>query len=291
VPRDYRSHDDDNTRWSDVEFRDGDIVISTRSKHGTTWMQMICALLVFRSRELPAPLGELSPWVDWLVLPRDEMLEQLRAQQHRRFMKTHTPLDGLPIDPRVTYIVVARNPLDAAVSMYHHGRNLDRERISALTGNVAPASVADRPPPADWLRAWIDADVRPEDALDSLPGVCWHVADAWARRKEPNVVLVHYTDLTEDLDGEMRRIAGRLGIDVPEDMWPALVAAAGFTEMRARADVLAPDPKGVLKDRQQFFRAAGSGEALAILEPADLERYAARLRGLVPPDLLSWLQR
>jgi hypothetical protein len=291
VPTRYRSHDDDSARWDAFEFRDGDIVISTRSKHGTTWMQMICALLVFQSPDLPAPLTELSPWVDWLVLPREEMFEGLRAQQHRRFVKTHTPLDGVPIDARATYIVVARHPLDGAVSMYHHGKNLDRERIAVLTGNEAPPEVAERPPLVEWLRAWIDADPRPQDALDSLPGVCRHVADAWARRDQPNVVLVHYADLSADLDGEMRRVAGRLGIAVDESRWPALVDAAGFAEMRARADVLAPDAAGILKDRREFFRAGGSGGGAAPLEPADLAGYDRRVRALLPPDLRVWLHR
>ncbi len=38
----YRSPDEDSARWLDFAYRPGDIVISTRSKHGTTWMQMIC---------------------------------------------------------------------------------------------------------------------------------------------------------------------------------------------------------------------------------------------------------
>jgi hypothetical protein len=291
VPTRYRSHDDDSARWDDFEFRDGDIVISTRSRHGTTWMQMICALLVFQSPDLPAPLTELSPWVDWLVLPRAEMFERLRAQHHRRFVKTHTPLDGVPLDQRATYVVVARHPLDAAVSMYHHGKNLDRERIAALTGNEAPASVAARPPLLDWLRAWIEADPCPQDALDSLPGVCWHVADAWARRDAPNVVLVHYADLSNDLDGEMRRLAGRLRIEVPEAKWPALVEAADFSAMRARADLLAPDAAGILKDRAGFFREGRSGAGAAVLAPADRERYEARTRSRVSPELWAWLHR
>jgi hypothetical protein len=291
VPARYRSHDDDSARWDGFEFRDGDIVVSTRSKHGTTWMQMICALLVFQTPDLPAPLTELSPWIDWLVLPRDEMFEQLRRQRHRRFVKTHTPLDGVPLDRRATYIVVARHPLDAAVSMDFHGKNLDRERIAALTGNAAPASVADRPPLVDWLRGWIAADPAPQDALDSLPGVCHHLSDAWARRDDPNVVLVHYADLSNHLDSEMRRVSGRLGIEVDEARWPLLVAAASFGEMRARADLLAPDAAGVLKDRARFFRAGRSGGAAEVLAPADLARYEERARARVAPDLWSWLHR
>ena len=50
----YRSDDEDSARWEEFRFRDGDIVISTRSKSGTTWMQMICALLVFQTPDLPA---------------------------------------------------------------------------------------------------------------------------------------------------------------------------------------------------------------------------------------------
>ena len=60
----YRSSAEDSGRWVGFPFRDGDIVISTRSKHGTTWVQMLCALLVFRTPELPAPLTELSPWLE-----------------------------------------------------------------------------------------------------------------------------------------------------------------------------------------------------------------------------------
>src|SRR4028118_1066483 len=130
----YRSPDEDSGRWDDFRFRAGDIVISTRSKHGTTWVQMICALLVLQTPDLPRPLAELSPWLDWLGTPRDEVFEALEAQTHRRFIKSHTPLDGIPSRPDVTYIVVARHPLDAAVSLYHQSDNLNRARIAELTG-------------------------------------------------------------------------------------------------------------------------------------------------------------
>jgi aryl sulfotransferase len=82
-------------------------VSSARSRSGTTWMQAICALLIFQTPDLPAPLSQLSPWLDWLSLDHSEVLAAPAAQEHRRFIKTHTPLDGLPLDPQVTYIVAA----------------------------------------------------------------------------------------------------------------------------------------------------------------------------------------
>jgi len=288
----YRSDEEDSARWLGFPYRAGDIVISTRSKSGTTWMQMICALLVFQEPELPAPLAELSPWLDWLVVPRDEVYARLAAQRHRRFIKTHTPLDGIPLDSRVTYVVVARDPLDMAVSLYHQGANLNRERIRRLTGQPAPATPPrPRPELREWLRAWIDRDVAPADALDSLPGVLWHLGDAWARREQPNILLVHYADLEADLAGQMRRIAEHLGIAVPARRWPALVEAATFARMRARADRLVPAPSGILKDPAAFFRRGSSGAGRELLTADDLARYRARVARLGPPDLLAWLHR
>jgi aryl sulfotransferase len=288
----YRSSDEDSGRWRDFPLRPGDVVISTRSKSGTTWMQMICALLIFQSPELPAPLPRLSPWLDWLVVPDDEVKALLRAQTHRRFIKTHTPLDGVPIEPAVSYIVVARHPLDMAVSLYHQGDNIDRERLRQLTGAPPPDGPApERVPLPAWLARWVEADSDPRQELDSLPGVMWHLRDAWSRRGEPNVRLVHYDDLLADLEGEMRRIAAWLGVEVAPERWPALVEAATFARMRQRADVLTPNTAGVLKDNRAFFRRGRSRAGREVLGPADLARYHDLTARMATPDLLAWLHR
>ncbi|MCU1461789.1 MAG: putative sulfotransferase [Acidimicrobiales bacterium] len=291
VPFRYRSPDEDSGRWTGFRFRDGDIVISTRSKSGTTWVQMICALLVFQTADLPMPLWQLSPWLDWLVTPSEEVRGQLSAQAHRRFIKTHTPLDGIPLDRRATYIVVGRHPLDMAVSLFHQGENLDRELIARLTGQPQADASPAREPLREWLRSWIDWNGAARERLDSLPGVMWHLGDAWSRRGEPNVVLVHYQDLADDLEGEMRRLATTLGITVPERTWPTLVEAAMFDRMRARADQLVPDPVGVLKDATAFFRGGWSGQHRQLVSRDEVDRYHSRTMAMAPPDLLAWLHR
>jgi aryl sulfotransferase len=40
-------------------------------------------------------------------------------------------------------------------------------------------------------------------ALSSLRGLAWHLGGAWARRHDPDVVLVHYAELSRDLAGQM----------------------------------------------------------------------------------------
>jgi hypothetical protein len=287
----YVSDEEDSGRWEGFPFRDGDVVVSTRSKSGTTWMQMICALLVFGTPELPERLGRLSPWFDHLVEPRDEMLARLQAQQHRRVIKTHTPLDGIPLDPRARYIVVARHPLDMAVSLYHQGDNIDRERLRELTG--APEPAAPRSPGESahgWLLRWIASHDDPREAMDSLPGVMWHLSDAWARRAEPNILMIHYADLSADLGAEMRRIATWLGIVVDEACWPSLVNAARFDQMRANAARLAPGT-GILKDQAAFFRRGKSGAGSELLNSRELADYHNHAAELAPPALLAWLHR
>jgi hypothetical protein len=39
TPFRYQSPEEDSARWLGFPFRDGDIVISTRSKTGTTWVR------------------------------------------------------------------------------------------------------------------------------------------------------------------------------------------------------------------------------------------------------------
>ena len=144
----------DSSRWDGFELRPGDIIISTPPKCGTTWTQMISALLVLQEPELPLPLDSLSPWIDMMTRARTEVFSDLAAQTHRRFIKTHTPLDGIPNDPTVTYICVGRDPRDVALSMDHHIDNMDfgafleaRERAAAIDGIELGAVHRQRPRP------------------------------------------------------------------------------------------------------------------------------------------------
>ena len=260
---------------------------------------MICALLVFQRAELPAPLTTLSPWLDMRVRPVGEVVARLEAQRHRRFVKTHTPLDGIPYDPRVTYLTVGRDPRDVAVSLRHQGTNLRRDvvrRLVATTDGTPPPSDATGSGPAvderTFFRRWVDDDTSPHRDLDSLRGVAWQQSRAWERRDRANVELVHYADLTRDLAGEMRRLADRLAIEVPERVWPRLVEAATFERMRQRSTDLVPDERlGIMHSHAAFFRRGESGGWRTVLTDADLARYDERLAALAPPDSTAgWLR-
>jgi len=92
----YQNHHFDSTRWDYFERRPDDVVIATSYKAGTTWTQSIVADLLFPDAALPGPLGEVSPWLDMRVTPLELVLNELKGQTHRRFVKTHLPWTACP---------------------------------------------------------------------------------------------------------------------------------------------------------------------------------------------------
>ena len=295
----YRSFVTDSARWDGFAFRPGDIVICTPPKCGTTWMQMLCALLIFQTPVLDTPLSDLSPWLDMLTRRRDDVVALLDAQRHRRFIKTHTPLDGLPVDERVTYVCVGRDPRDVAVSLYHHGANMDRDTFTRARAqavgldDVDELRALDPPSDAETLEAyfwhWIANPTEPVHTTSSLRSTLHHYEEALRASERANVVVIHYGDLVADLEGEMRRLADRLGIAVAERIWPELVEAASFERMRARADHLAPDASQQFwKQTQQFFHSGTGGGWHAFCDEVALRRYEARVAELAPPAVAHW---
>ncbi len=295
----YRSFLSDNTRWDAFEPRDGDIVISTPSKCGTTWTQMLVALLVFDGPEFPGPLSTVSPWLDMRVRPLDEVIAGLDAQTHRRFIKTHTPLDGLVLDDRITYIGVGRDPRDAAVSMAFHSLNMDRDRLADLRraadgddDTVDGPGAANSDDPAERFRVWIERPNTPGDGFESLATIVHHVGTFWDRRHEPNIAMFHYGDYTADLPGELRRLAKVLGYDITPGKAAELAAHASLEAMRARAGEVAPNSTdGLWHSTEAFFRAGGRGEWKDVLTDADMQRYQARVAELASPELDNWIHR
>jgi hypothetical protein len=53
-------------------------------------------------------------------MPLEILLEGIAAQKHRRFLKTHLPIDALVFSPKAKYLYVVRDGRDVAWSMHNH---------------------------------------------------------------------------------------------------------------------------------------------------------------------------
>jgi hypothetical protein len=294
--RRYRSIVFDSIRWAGFPFRPDDIVISTPPKSGTTWMQMLCAMVVLGTDRFDRPLADISPWLDGQLAPLSAVVTALESQEHRRFIKTHTPLDGLPCEPGVTYICVGRDPRDVSQSWLSHMANMDGDAFLAARtaavghddGGLPPLPAA--PPPTDpieWFWGWVDGD--PGEGTRTLKGALHHLQTFWDRRDEPGIVLFHYSDLLADLPGQLSRLAQLLRVAIPDDRIIEFAAAAGFEQMKERADDLVPDARAhVWQSNRDFFHRGTSGQWRQLLDESGQARYAARVGELVSPDLGAW---
>lgn len=280
--RDYANRLWDNRRWLALDARSGDIVISTAYKSGTSWMQRICSLLIFGTPALDTPLDVISPWLDATAQPIDDVLDVLDRQTHRRFIKTHSPLDGLPRRPGTTCIYVGRDPRDVAVSTWHQIPNSRR---------MSPGEIAGAADFSSFLRDWLS---RPgvDGEADGWPYWSYfnHARSFWAGRDRADVILVHFQDLLDDLEGVMRRLAGQLDLMPPDAIWPALVAAARFDAMKADHALTTPGISWqAWKDSRAFFRGGRSGDWRSHFDDTDRALYDATVAERLPSDLCDWL--
>jgi aryl sulfotransferase len=222
----------DSARLNDFKFRPDDIMICTWSKAGTTWTQQIVAQLLFDGD--PDVLGsQISPWPEFRLLPKEQWFEIAEAQTHRRLIKTHSPLHALPFRPDLKYIYIGRDVRDVVWSMYHHHSHFTPQAYAAF--NAVPDRIGPplAPPGCDirtYYHQFLDRNQVPGLMTDTE---FWtHVQEFWDARTLPNVLLIHYANLKSDFRTEVRRIADFLGLDMPDALWPKLVANCGLEHMR-----------------------------------------------------------
>jgi hypothetical protein len=292
MPTRLRSLFYDSARWDDFVFRDDDIIIATPAKCGTTWTQRIVSLLVFDAVELPQPLAHVSPWLDMLTRPLDDVVAELEAQTHRRFIKTHLPFDALPFDERITYLTIGRDPRDVAISRRNHADNMDIERVveevKAVVRDEELPSESAWEPKADWFREWTDADAFAGPS--NLGSLLRQIGSYWRERHRPNVVLLHYNDLQRDLVGQMEQLAARLGIERTRARLEELAPAARFDTMKAEANAVAPNADQTFwRNTSDFFFNGTSGQWRDLVSAEDLAHYEQRLHELVDDEFAHWL--
>lgn len=283
--RELHSHHFDSTVWNDFQFRPDDIVIATYGKSGTTWTQQIVAQLIFGGQDVNVP--EMSPWLDLRVPPKDVKLQMLEAQTHRRFVKTHLPVDALVFSPQAKYLYIGRDGRDVLWSLYHHHVNANDAWYASLNdtpGRVGPPIERPTLDVVPYYRRWFENNGEPFWPL-------WeNVRSWWAIRDLPNVKLVHFENLKRDMPGEIRRIATFLEIPIDEKRWPGIVERCTFDYMKAHAANSAPLGGALWEGGAETFINKGTnGRWRDLLTAEDCRAYEARAIAELGEVCARWL--
>lgn len=291
----YKNHSLNSLVWDGFRPRADDVIVATALKAGTTWMQTIVGNLIFQDQEMPAPLWQLTPWLDSRAGSVAENLNLLEGQTHRRFLKTHLPLDALPYFPEVKYIYVGRDGRDIFMSLWNHYRHLHPDILEWY--NDFPTRANDPFPPCpddihEFFQMWISKSwFSWED--DGFPfwSIFYHLQSWWAHRHLSNILFVHFNDLLDDLNGQMRLVADYLDIKINETIWPSVVDKATFKTMKANAEkVVAGGGDFLIGGAQQFINKGTNGRWKGILTKDELDLYEEAATRQLEPDSKQWLE-
>ena len=284
--RELHNHHFDSTIWNDLTFRDDDIVIATYAKSGTTWMQQIVAQLMFDG-DPDISVAEMSPWVDLRVPPKEVKLPLLEAQTHRRFMKTHLPVDAIRFCPKARYLYIGRDGRDVVWSMYNHHFNANQTWYDALNDTPGRVGPPIEPPPDDirqYWREWLDRDGHPFWPF-------WeNIRSWWAVRDLPNVKFIHFANLKHDMAREIRAIATFLDIPIKESRWESILEHCSFEWMKKNATKSVP-LGGAFWDAgaEVFINKGVNGRWTDTLTPEEVAEYEARSRTELGDECAHWL--
>jgi aryl sulfotransferase len=234
--REFHNHHFDSTIWNDFQFRNDDIIIATYAKSGTTWMQQIVSQLLFNSTE-DLNVNEMSPWLDLRVPPKNEKLAALEAQTHRRFLKTHLPVDALVFSPQAKYLYIGRDGRDMVWSLYNHHANANEIWYDLLNNTPGRVGSPIEKPPASirqYFHDWLEQDGYPFWSL-------WENVRSWWEIKHlPNVLLLHFADLKQNMPAQIRRIAEFLEIPIDESKWEKILEHCSFNYMKQHSSKITP---------------------------------------------------
>ena len=225
--------------------------------------------------------------MDLRVPPKEIKLPAVEAQTHRRFLKTHLPVDALVFSEKAKYIYIGRDGRDVVWSLFNHHANANEAWYDALNNTPGRVGPPIERPPEDivaYFREWLEKDGYPFWSF-------WqNLRTWWAIRDLPNVRLVHFEALKRDMPGEIRKIAEFLDIPIDESRWDAIVENCTFDYMKRNAAKSAP-LGGIFWDggAETFINKGVNGRWRNVLPDIDVRNYETMVAAALGKACAKWL--
>jgi hypothetical protein len=280
----YVSKMTDSRAWDSFQLRDNDVIVATPPKCGTTWMQSLVMSLIFGKPGMDVGLNDFSVWLDPGFRDQAAIAALFEAQDHRRCIKTHTPLDGITYEPTCTYIAVYRHPIDAHFSMRKHAANL---KINVYDQRMLEAPSVS----FGYFLEDVDANLIADGM--TLSSIVHHYKAFKDWSHLPNVHLFHYADMRRDLPGQTARASSLLGYTHGPDLLNNIADSLRFEQVQTNARKAlnhGAQSSATFKDPAAFFESASSGKWVGKLDDRDIELYRSRMKELLPAADAEWLE-
>ncbi|XP_063294590.1 sulfotransferase 2B1-like [Pelobates fuscus] len=175
----------------EFKFREGDIVIITYPKSGTTWMQEILTLIYSKGDPEVAtsiPNWERSPWLEHMYFK-----DVLKEGEGPRIITSHFPSELLAPalqNSKAKVIYIARNPKDVAVSFYYF------HKMAKFLPNFDSFS--------EFLQSFLEGKVSYGSWFQHVKG--WH-----EQKKNLDMFYITYEELHKDFRRSLKKLCRFLG--------------------------------------------------------------------------------
>ena len=238
-----------------------DVFVATQMRCGTTWMQQVVYQIVthgagdFRDDGL-RHLYAASPWIDAVNSVSMEAAP-LVGSPAVRIVKTHLPVELCPYSPDAKYIYVARHPVSCFASIVDFNRS--------MVGPFLPAV----PALADWFCS---------DRMYWLP---WprHVEGWWRwSEQRPNVLFVHFEEMSRDFGSVLDRVAAFLGHTLTAAEKARVTERCSFKYMKEQEEFFEMAPPTMFSVAGGQFMASGKEKRHEDVTPVLRERILAYCR-------------
>lgn len=269
--------------WDSFALRPDDVIVDTPPKCGTTWMLNIVMMLI-HGRAVPDAGGsQHAPWIDCVFRDSEQIIAFLDKLERRRCIKSHTPMDGILYAKEPTYITVYRHPVDAHFSLRTHAGNMKEDTLDYMFPEDE----------REGFHRFLTQPATDQGTDDfTLASMVHHFHEAKAREANGNVHFFHYADMSRDLDGEIRRLAEVLQVNLSDDTFAEITEATTFGSMRKAAEnsEMRFHEKTAFRDLADFYASGTSNKWEGRLNEDDMAAYRARLAKLTTPEEAAWIQ-
>jgi len=238
-----------------------DVIVTTYAKSGTNWMMQIAHQLLFHGKGEFEHIHDVVPWPDSppplgkYAIPVEDPSVWMASPEKKRVIKTHLNWEQIPYSEKARYIAVIRDPKDVFVSNYFFAKAIGGPAI---------------PPLKTWYRMFVSESF--------LMGGSWAVnaAGYWAQRNRPNVLVLSFKSMKQDLAGTVRRVAEFLDVRVGDEVIESVCAQAGFAYMKgidSKFSVWKMTPWSSQGSMMRKGVQGGSSELLSGEQQRHIDRY------------------
>eukprot|EP00794_Sanderia_malayensis_P014882 gene14882-16428_t len=243
-----------------LKLRPDDTFVLTWPKNGTTWAIEMVWRILHNSGSKPAEKTPAFMTVPFLEAPAifdslstkppgstmEELLTRLESMPANRVLKSHLHLELLPpklLDECKT-VFCLRNPKDTIVSYYHHQKLL---KSQSFVGDFESN-----------FNLFMDD-------LVQYSSYWRYTVDAWKLKDHPNVCLLFFEDMKQDLQSAIKKVASFLDKELTDAQVESLEDHLSFKSMREISGTVENGKKlGIFVEKTEkdahFFRKGEVGD-------------------------------